>query len=300
MSKFLAACALALCAMSSWAQQNIFVVYPWSLGDTDAQYSRSTVEHINRQQKQLNFVLENRPGAGASIAAMHVARTPNTVLAASSAFFVRPNFFNEGVHSIADFRPLALICSGPLLVTSGKYKSWDEVPRNQALTIGLGGPGTTSHLVGELIRQRFPQAVIVPFKSTNEPLIETIAGRLDFAVGFVPAAEQYIDIGKLYGLGVTGKNAVRNIPSLQSRGFVNADALVNYHSWLVSKNTPEDQFKKMQELTRTAMKAPEIQEEFRKLYCDTQALTGEAADRWFARQVPIWRDLSLKAVANSQ
>lgn len=300
MNKFFAACVLMLSMFAAQASQPVFVVWPWGMGDTDAQFSRSVMEHMNRQQKDINFLFDNKPGAGASIAAMHVAKNNNTILAASSAFFVRPNFFSEGVHNMSDFRPLALMCSGPLVIVSGKYRNWDEVPRDRMLDVGLGGLGTTSHLTAELLKSRFPQVNTIAYQNTNQPLIEAMAGRIDFAVGFIPAVEQFVDTGKLTAMGVTGNKTVRGIPSLHSQGFANADVVVNNHSWLVNKNVPEEQFKKMQDLARAALQAPEIQEEFRKFYCDPRGLTGQAADKWFAGQQTFWRDLSVKAKTNSK
>jgi tripartite-type tricarboxylate transporter receptor subunit TctC len=300
MKKLLLICLLPIFAVSSWASQTVFVTWPWSLGDTDAQYSRSIMEYANKRQRDINFVFDNKPGAGASIAAMHVAKTSNSIMAASSAFFVRPNFYSDGVHNIADFQPLALLCSGPLVIVSSKHKSWNDVPKDQPLSIGLAGPGTTSHLVGELIRQRYPQAIIVPYKSTNEPLIETIAGRIDFAVGFIPAAEQYLDTGKVHGLGVTGTATVRNIASLHNQGFANAATVVNHHSWLVPKTMPREQFQTLQSLVQTGLKTPEVQEEFRKLHCEPRGLVGDSATQWFNTQVINWRDLSKRALANSK
>jgi tripartite-type tricarboxylate transporter receptor subunit TctC len=300
MKKLLIATITTVLSVGAWASQSISVVWPWALGDTDAQYSRSVMEHINKQQKEINFLFDTKPGAGASIAAMHVAKTPNSIMAASSAFFVRPNFYSDGVHNINDFQPLMLMCSGPLVIVSGKHKSWAEVPRDQPLNIGLAGPGTTSHLVGEIIRQRFPQAIIVPYKSTNEPLIETIAGRIDFAVGFIPAAEQYLDTGRVHGLGVTGPSTVRNIPSLHQQGFANASTVVNHHSWLVPKSMPREQFIALQNLVLAAARSPEVREDFKKLHCEPRALVADPATQWFNTQITHWRDLSKKALANSK
>jgi len=106
MKKFLIATAVALEAVSAQAQQTLTIIWPFGIGDTQAQYSRSLVEELNKTQKKYTFILENKPGAGATIGARHVLATPNSVLAASTAFFVRPNFYPEESHSVADFRPL--------------------------------------------------------------------------------------------------------------------------------------------------------------------------------------------------
>ena len=131
MKKFLIALAVAMAAFSTQAQQQISIIWPFGMGDTQAQYSRSLVEELNRSQKKYTFILENRPGAGATIGAKHVATTPNTILSASTAFFVRPNFYPNESHNVADFRPLMTQCAAPMLIVSKKYKSWRDIDRNQ-------------------------------------------------------------------------------------------------------------------------------------------------------------------------
>ena len=59
MNKFFAALMLMLSIFSARADQNIFVVWPWSLGDSDAQFSRLMMEHMNKQQKEMNFVYQH-------------------------------------------------------------------------------------------------------------------------------------------------------------------------------------------------------------------------------------------------
>jgi tripartite-type tricarboxylate transporter receptor subunit TctC len=77
MKKFLVAVAVA--ASSAQAQQQISIIWPFGMGDTQAQYSRSLVEELNKSQKKYTFNLENRPGAGATIGARQEATTPNTL-----------------------------------------------------------------------------------------------------------------------------------------------------------------------------------------------------------------------------
>lgn len=80
-------------SITAQARDTISVIWPFGVGDTAAQYSRSLIEVLNQTQSQYGFIFENKPGAGSSIAANYVARTPGTLLSASTAFFVRPNFY---------------------------------------------------------------------------------------------------------------------------------------------------------------------------------------------------------------
>ncbi len=129
MKKFLVAVAVAVAASSAQAQQQISIIWPFGMGDTQAQYSRSLVEELNKAQKKYIFILENRPGAGATIGARHVATTPNTILSASTAFFVRPNFYPEDSHKVSDFQPLMTQCAAPMVIVSKKYKTWKEIDK---------------------------------------------------------------------------------------------------------------------------------------------------------------------------
>jgi len=174
MKKFLIASAVALTAVVSQAEQ-ISIVWPFGMGDTQAQYSRSLVEELNRTQKKYTFILENKPGAGATIGAKYVVTTPNTILSASTAFFVRPNFYPEESHRVADFRPLLTQCAAPMLIVSKKYRSWNEIDRNQKINIGISGLGATSHLMAMEIVKRYSNAVVVPYKALAKPVLICLA-----------------------------------------------------------------------------------------------------------------------------
>jgi hypothetical protein len=50
--KFLIATALAVTSLTSQAQQTISIIWPFGMGDTQAQYSRSLVEELNKNQKK--------------------------------------------------------------------------------------------------------------------------------------------------------------------------------------------------------------------------------------------------------
>jgi tripartite-type tricarboxylate transporter receptor subunit TctC len=288
------AIAVSMIALSfvAQAQQNISIVWPFGMGDTQAQYSRSLIDELNKTQKKYNFILENKPGAGATIGAKYVASTPNTVLAASTAFFVRPNFYPEESHNVGSFRPLMTQCAAPMLIVSKKYKSWREIDRNQPISIGISGLGATSHLMAMEIVKRYPNATPVPYKGTREASIDAISGNIDLSVAFLGEVEGFLDKGDLNALGISGRKPVRGIPTLESQGFSGVGEVVNMHSLQVPKTMPDSQYYELRDMVVKAAKSAGVQKSYTVDYCEASNLNGANTQRWFDSQVVLWKRLS--------
>lgn len=291
MKKFLIAGAIALTTMVSQAEQ-ISIIWPFGMGDTQAQYSRSLVEELNRTQKKYTFILENRPGAGATIGAKHVIANSNTVLATSTAFFVRPNFYPEESHKVLDFKPLMTQCAAPMLLVSKKYRSWNEIDRNQKINIGISGLGATSHLMAMEIVKRYPNAVVVPYKGTREASIDVISGNIEMSVAFLGEVEGFLDKGELNALGISGRKTTRGIATLESQGFTGMGEVVNMHSLQVPRTMPEAQYMELRRLVTDAARTDSVQRAYAVDYCDSSNLDSVATQRWFDSQVALWKRLS--------
>lgn len=288
MKKFL----ISLLFVTGLAQaQTMSIIWPFGMGDTQAQYSRSLVEELNQMQKKYTFILENRPGAGATIGAKYVAATPNTILSASTAFFVRPNFYPEESHQISDFRPLMTQCAAPMVIVSQRYRSWKEIDRNQSITIGISGLGATSHLMAMQIKKLYPNAVPVPYKGTREASIDAANGNLDMSVAFIGEVEGFLDQKKLYALGVTGRQSVRGIATLESQGFETGE-VVNMHSLIVPKSMSETQYQELRNLVVVAAQQPAVQRAYAVDYCASSRLGQAQTASWFEAQTAFWRRLS--------
>jgi len=291
MKKFLIAAAVALTALASQAEQ-ISIIWPFGMGDTQAQYSRSLVEELNRTQKKYTFILENKPGAGATIGAKYVVTTPNTILSASTAFFVRPNFYPEDSHRVSDFRPLLTQCAAPMLLVSKKYRSWNEIDRNQKINIGISGLGATSHLMAMEIVKRYPNAVVVPYKGTREASIDVIGGNIEMSVAFLGEVEGFLDRGELNALGISGRKTVRGIATLESQGFAGVGEVVNMHSLQVPRTMPEAQYQELRNLVLQSARTDAVQRAYSVDYCDPSNLNTSATQIWFDSQVALWKRLS--------
>jgi tripartite-type tricarboxylate transporter receptor subunit TctC len=292
MKKFIVATTVALASFASQASQTISIIWPFGMGDTQAQYSRSLVEELNKQQKKYNFILENKPGAGATIGARHVAATPNSVLSASTAFFVRPNFYPEESHSVADFRPLMTQCAAPMVIVSKKYRTWQEVDKSRPINIGISGLGATSHLMAMEIIKRYPNAQPVPYRGTREASLDVVAGNLDLSVAFLGEVEGFLDKGDLFALGISGRKPVRGVPTLESQGFAGVGEVVNMHSLQVPRTMPTEQYNELRDMGVRAARADSVQRAYATDYCESSNLDSAATQRWFDGQVALWKRLS--------
>ena len=285
----LATLSLTVSAKETWT-----IVYSWQPSDPAAGFYRTLIEEANKSQQKYRFVIDFKPGAGGSIAARHVESTPNTILANSSALFIRPLFFPESSHTVANFRSLMPMCVAPMLVFSGKYKSWNEVPKDKPLTIGMSGLGTTTHLVATQIAVKYPNINIIPFKSTSEALSSTVAGNTDFSVGFLGETNPWltpVNGRQVYVLGVTGKDNLNNIKPLTTYGFPEVLSRMSSHQQLfASRKMPDTQFNEIREIFVASAKHHAVISANALDFCkpNSQMPTSEI-DHWFNIQLVTWR-----------
>lgn len=297
MNRILASIFFALFAVASMAKENVTIVYSWTAADGPANYSRTIIEEANRLQNKYNFVFDTKPGAGGSIAANHVRNTPNTILATASAFFVRPNFFPNESHDLSSYKEIYLQCTAPMAITAVKYKTWADVPKDQALTIGVSGLGTTTHLFASQIQTQYPKLTVIPFKSTSESLLSVASGNTDLHVAFLGEVETWgADNNKfkrLNVLGISGSTRVRGFPTLTSQGFGRAvaDISVPFHL-VVPTSMPDTKFKEWRDILVQAGQSATVKETYKLDACVFSDLSNENLESWYRAQVTKWKQLS--------
>lgn len=296
MKKLLAAVLLTALALPAMAKETITIVYSWSLGDKAANIYRRMAEEANQLQDKYHFVVDAKPGAGGSIAANYILNTPNTIIANSSAFFIRPNFFPNESHDLTKFKEMIPVCSAPFIISSRNYRSWDEVPANAKLTIGTSGAGTTTHLVAAQIATRYPNMVIVPFKSTSDALISALGGNIDFAVNFMGDSAQYVidEKNRVYILGATGRHNMPGVPNLVDRGFPAELAQMDTpQQIMVAASIPDAKYKELHAILAKTGKTKSYNESIAPDHCEdlTRIPESEIQD-YYRNQTEFWKKMS--------
>ena len=297
MKKLIAILAMAA-AMAAHAKDTITIVYAWGPGDSVANYHRTIANEANKIQDKYNFIFDTKPGAGGAIAANHVLTTPNSVLAHSTAFFVRPVVFPNESYDLTKYKEQYVHCMAPMAITSTKYTKWTDVPPGAKVSVGISGLGVTTHLAAIEMQKRFVNLNIIPFKSTNDSMLSMVAGQTDFHIGFISEAEQWSKDNsnadrKVTVLGITGSKVINGYTPLAKQGFDASFADMNVgHHMLVPTSVDTAKQKEFHEIFAKAAKTETVRAAYAVDYCEPQTVTVDGLDKFFAFHTAYWKKLA--------
>jgi tripartite-type tricarboxylate transporter receptor subunit TctC len=302
MSKILVALLASLTLTVAQARENITIFYAWGPGDSVANYHRTIANEANKIQDRYNFVFDTRPGAGGAIASNHVLATPNSILAHSTAFFVRPVVYPNESYDLSKFKEQYVHCMAPMAVTSTKYKTVKDVPANAS--VGISGLGVTTHLAAIELQKKYPQLNIIPFKSTNDSMLSMISGQTDLHIGFISEAEQWSKENpnsdrKVTVLGITGTKTVNGYTPLTKLGFDPSFADMNVgHHMLVPTTVDSAKQKEFHEIFARAAKTDAVRAAYAVDYCEPQSVAYDGLEKFFAFHTAYWRKLASQVKIN--
>lgn len=213
------------------------------------------------------FLVENRPGAGATIAADAVARAaPDgyTLHVAETGFLIAPSMYAKlGFDPVKSFTPVAGLAVLPLAIVAHPAVPAKTIPELIALlkaspgriSYGSPGIGTPQHLAFELFRrQAGVDAVHVPYKGAAPMLPDLIGGQIPLGVISVAPALAQARGGKLRILSVTSRERLPNAPDVPTL----AETIPGFEAvsrvFLVGPaGLPERVSARLAELTRAAL-----------------------------------------------
>ena len=305
--------AAALAAWPAAAQdyptRPITLVVPYPAGGGNDVIARMLAFRLAVRLGQ-NIVVENRPGAGGTIATRQVAKAePDgyTLLIATSSLAINPSLYpNVGYDPAKDFAPVGLIASSSNVVMvhpSLPVHSVGELialARTQPgkLDFASTGPGSSVHLAAELFAAMAGIKLnAVPYKGTSPALTDLVGGHVPLMFSPMAGAAWLVRDGKLRALAVTaGKRTplFPELPTVAEAGLPGYEAVLHY-GIVAPSGTPRSVIDKLNAVLRAALAQQDV---MIRLAIDGAEPLPSSPEEYaidIAREQAKWSDIIRKA-----
>jgi tripartite-type tricarboxylate transporter receptor subunit TctC len=257
----------------SWLSRPLRLVIPFAPGGGADIAGRVIGQELSDALKQ-PVIIENRAGAGGTIAPNNVAKSPadgySLVLGHLGGIAIAPHLYKDlPFDPIKDLSPVTLVVNGlSVLVvnpdlpvkTVGELMAHAKVNPNQ-LSFSSAGSGTDTHLAGELFKSMTGTSMVhIPYRGGAPALVDLIAGRVQLSFASVATTISAIQTGKLRAIAMTGKNRFEGLPGVPTiaESGVPGYEINNWYGIFVPANTPQDIIQRLNAETIKILKKPDV------------------------------------------
>ncbi len=261
------------------------------------------------------IVVENRGGAGGTIATRQVARAaPDgyTLLVATSSLAINPSIYPDvGYDPRKDCAPIGLMATSQnvLLVNPAVAANsvQELIARARAepdkLTFASTGGGNSVQLAAQLFAEMAHVALTqVPYKGNAPALTDLLGGHVDIMFSPLPAAVGLVRDGKVRALAVTGRARsplFADLPTVAEAGLPGYESELHY-GIVAPAGVPRPIVGKLDAALRGALAEPEVARRFAALGAEVLSSTPEAYAADIAAEEAKWSPIVRKAGVNGE
>jgi tripartite-type tricarboxylate transporter receptor subunit TctC len=299
-------------AAQDYPQRPVHIVVSYGAGGAIDVVTRIVAEHMAITLGK-PMVVENKPGAGSTIAADAVARAaPDgyTLLVTGTAHAVMPVLYPQApVDPERDFRPISHLGNMPFVLAVHPSLRVRDVAgfiaylkaHPNAVNFGSAGPGSSSDLGALLFAQMAGVAFVrVPYRSTPAAMNALVAGEIGFMLDSQNVLGPQVQTGALHGLATSTlerSRLLRELKTLDELGLAGFDAS-SWPAMLAPARTPRDIVDKLTAAIRAALADPGVQKRYLDLGYQMPARVGpDALADFLAREAAKWRPLAKESGA---
>lgn len=254
-----------------------------------------------------SVVVENRPGAGTTIAADAVARAnPDgyTLLFQDVTTHAINASLYKNLHydSVKDFTPVALVSSTPLLLVvnanSPATTVKELIERLKAKPgvyfYGSSGNGTIIHLASVMMNKANKLKVEhIPYKGSAALVTSALSGDIDYAFSSMPPALAQVKAGKLRALAVSTPQRVAvlpDVPTIAEAGVPQAEVVL-YSGIMGPAGMSKDVVQRLNKAFAQAVDSQKLKETFKNLGADPIAVSSADFAKLLAREIPRYAEV---------
>lgn len=307
-----AAFAAPALALAAWPAQPLRIVVPYSPGGSSDLIARALATEMGRELGQ-SVIVDNKPGASAMLGAEFVARAaPDgyTLLLADMPHVINASLYKTRYDPIKDFSAIGLVGTTPLVLVvnpnlpAKTLKEYIALAKAQPgkLNLASGGNGTTTHLMGELMKQHLGLFIThIPYKGSGQAMGDVLSGQIEGTFATAPGAVAHVKAGTLRALAVTSAGptpALPGVPTFEHSG-VKGLSVTHWFGLLGPARLPADVQASLQQALARALATPALQQRFAALAVDlapgTPAQFVQRMEADTTRWARVIQDAKIKA-----
>lgn len=227
----------------------------------------------------VQVIVDNRPGANATIGTDYVAKSPpdgyTLTLGSASPLAISPfTYPNIPYDTLRDFAGITTVASTPEMIAihpslpARSLKELVALAKSQPgkLNFASSGNGGLPHLAIELFRNLGKVNIVhVPYKGAGPALTDLLGGHVHVMIVDLPVLYPHVKSGKLRGIAVTAEKRAALLPDLPTSREQGLPGLiaVNWFAIMAPAKTPKPIVDKLYTAIVQAATAPEMTEQFR-------------------------------------
>ncbi len=293
-------------AQQAYPNKAVKMIAPYPPGGGVDTVARLIAERLSARIGQA-ITIENRPGAGATIGADALAKSPadgyTLMLGSITDYAIAPHVHkNLGFDMRRDFIPIVEVAFGTVgLVVNADLpaKNVQELialakAKPGQLSFASSGLGGLQHLNGEMFKQMAGVDLVhVPYKGTAQFLPDLIAGRVPMSIDSMPAHLPHIKAGKIRALAVATRARVPmlpDVPTMAEAGLPGYETATNY-TLFAPAGTPRDAVALLNRETNVVLQQADVKEKLLGMGIITIGGTTEAAQARVPAEMTKWANV---------
>jgi tripartite-type tricarboxylate transporter receptor subunit TctC len=292
---------------ADYPTKTVRVVVPFAAAGVTDIVARVVFDSVSRAVGQ-SIVIDNRPGAGGTIAVEQVVNSaPDgyTLIMADPSGSLPANvtlYPNLKYHPLRNLSPIAIFgTTGAVLLTNSTMlvKTAPELvalakSKPGELTFASTGVGTPGHLNGELFsRLAGIKTVHVPYRVVGQAVTDFVASRISFWIAPIPTMLQNVRQGQLRPLAVAGNQQsgdLPGIPTIKETGIGDFDASTTY-AVFAPAGTPPQVVDRLHSEIKRALDDEGVQQKLRAAGVIPKIGTPADITSMLQRQIPQWAEV---------
>ena len=298
---YVAPCSLMA---QSYPSKPIRIVVPFAAGGGADNAARLIGQGLATSLGQ-SIVIENKGGGGGSIGAAAVAQSaPDgyTMLYDATNFAVNSVLRKVPYDAEKDFIPItqAVVMPNIMVVAdSSPFRTFEDFLkaaklRPGELTYASYGPGSSAHMIGELLKKEAKIDIVhVPYKGGAPALADVMGGHVTTYFASTASGLTYVKGGKLRALVVTSNQRMKelpDVPTIAESGFPEF-IVMEWNGFFVPKNTPPVIVEKLSTEIKKVIAQPAIFDGLRKLGLTPIGNTSTEFSAFLTGEIVRWRAL---------